>query len=64
MKYENLTDESKSVIAGMIKFCVNYKYCLGMNEGIDNNDKKLPFIMELESFIRDGEKNDTKKMVF
>lgn len=50
MKFDELSDEAKETIKGMVSFCINHGYRMGMDEGINSDDSKKPFRQELESF--------------
>ena len=67
MDYENLSDEAKETLKGMAEFCINHGYCMGMDEGRDENGKKHGFVVEIEQMwcdhdwenIGDGKKQCT-----
>lgn len=56
MTYNELSDEAKSTLKGMVEFCINQGYSMGMDEGIiqhkedDKPEIKHPFRKELEAF--------------
>lgn len=54
MNFNELSDEAKGVAIGMIEFCLENHYCMGMNEGFLLNDEveqKEAFRIELEKFV-------------
>jgi hypothetical protein len=51
--YLKLSEEAKETLKGMVEFCVNRAYCMGMDEGYQG-DTKRPFRIELEDFIKGG----------
>lgn len=54
MNYNDLSDEAKETLKGMVEYCINYGICMGMDEGIDysNDEDGEPhqFRKELEAF--------------
>ena len=51
MVYENLTDEAKDVLKGMVEYCINHKVQMGMDEGVDlETGEEHPFVTELREF--------------
>ena len=50
MEWDQLSDEAKEVAKGMIEFCINKGYCMGMDEGFKDEDHKHDFRLELERF--------------
>ena len=54
MKYEDLTEDAKETIKGMIHYCINNCVGMGMDEGLNSDDTKKPFRKELEEFSEYG----------
>lgn len=59
LKYENLSQEAKETLIGMVEFCINNGFCMGMDEGLDfdstddlESRKPQPFRAELEKFVQ------------
>ena len=50
MEYDNMSDEAKETVKGMVEFCIKHGYCMGMNQGINESDNKEKFRIELEAF--------------
>lgn len=56
MQYEQLSDEAKESLKGMVAFCINRGYCMGQDEGIKVfadegvEEVKHDFRNELETF--------------
>ena len=59
MNYNQLSDEAKEVLKGMVAFCINRGYKMGMDEGIKewtqngNIKSKHDFRQQLENFSKD-----------
>lgn len=52
MNYEDLSEEAKDVLKGMVEFCVSNNVCMGQDEGFDlQTEEKHPFRKELEKFV-------------
>lgn len=52
LTYEQLSDEAKEVLSGMVEFCLDHSYCMGMDEGVNlETDIEHPFVTELRAFI-------------
>jgi len=58
MDYDQLSAEAKEVLKGMVAFCINHGYKMGMDEGIkkwaQNGDIKIKhdFREQLEKFSK------------
>lgn len=52
-EYNELSEESKETLKGMVYHCINRGLCMGMFEGFHPNGSKEAFRKELEHFIRD-----------
>ncbi len=50
MDYSELTDDAKETLKGMVEFCINNGFCMGMNEGLNEDYTKKQFRLELEKF--------------
>lgn len=56
MQYQQLSDEAKETLKGMVEFCIERGYCMGQDEGIKVfaeegvKEVKHEFRNELESF--------------
>lgn len=48
--YNSLSDDAKSTLVGMVEFCVNQGYCMGMDEGRNKKGKANPDVKELIKF--------------
>ena len=48
--------DSVKMMLGMVEFCINRGYCMGMNEGMNEDGEYLPEIKELLAFC-DSEVN-------
>ncbi|AIW22300.1 hypothetical protein F0267_01280 [Vibrio coralliilyticus] len=55
MKIENLSDDAKESLVAMIQHCTSHGIGMGMDEGFDDDDKKRPFRLELESLAKELE---------
>lgn len=49
-EYEDLTDEAKETLKGMVEYCINHGIGMGMDEGLDINNNKKEFRAQLEAF--------------
>ena len=56
---KTLSDEAREVALSMIEFCLDNHYCMGMNEGFNDDDTKEVFRVELEKLIKCKEGNVT-----
>lgn len=56
MLYEQLSDDAKQTLKGMVEYCIERGLCMGMDEGIevfadgDTKEVKHVFRNELEKF--------------
>ncbi len=52
LAYEDLSDEAKVDVKGMVEYCINHGVVMGMDEGYVDYEQKIkhPFRIELEKF--------------
>lgn len=51
MTYDQLSDEAKEILQGMVEFCVRNRICMGMDCGEDmETGKDHNFVEELRQF--------------
>ncbi len=52
MEYNDLSEEAKEVLKGMVEHCLNRCLCMGMDEGVNYNDEPHEFRRQLELFVK------------
>jgi hypothetical protein len=50
MKFDEMSKDAQETAKGMIEYCINNGYRLGMDEGFTKHDKKRAFRKQLEAF--------------
>ena len=50
LEWEDLSENAKSTAKGMIEYCIECGYRMGMDEGFTKHDRKRSFRVQLEKF--------------
>jgi hypothetical protein len=48
--FHEMSKDAQETAKGMIEFCINNGYCMGMDEGWTKHDRKRAFRKQLEEF--------------
>ena len=52
MHYNELSKDAQETLKGMVEYCIENDYCMGMDKGFRKNGQKRSFRVQLEKFSK------------